>query len=324
MPSCWFVRSTTRSLSSLEKDDGEEDSTNPGQDADEVKAMSLLLASSTAIFARVLINRENPKNGIRYVGAPGDGLSSVKSLAKRLSLPQFIVLELAFGSGVANERKLSRCFGFSRSLILRTSSGYQTLQRRGFDFDGGQRCGDFPLFPRGSGKWRCLQTCDDEFARALLSSAKGEYSLSLKKKMVDDAYFMLHLVYPYHCYENPYRYKGSPRFCTQYNNPLTEENVGPILSGTATWLTLSLWEAAGLKKTLEGLVFEPILEKGQGDYSYTYRFEKSTYQVHLSKKKNHYAFEVASLSVDGVSYDPKSPIPFREDGKIHQVSLVLA
>jgi cellobiose phosphorylase len=288
--------------------------------ADEVQA----IRSSAYIqgyYARVLINRANPLNGIRYVGAPGDGLSSVKSLQNgSLYLNSF---SWSLLSGVANEEEISSMLALADT-YLKTSSGYKLCSEEDLTLTGAKEAATSHYFPGDRENGGVFKHATMMFARALLKAAKGSYSEALKEKMVDDAYFMLHLVYPYHCYENPYRYKGNPRFCTQYNNPLTEENIGPILSGTATWLTLSLWEAAGLKKTPEGLIFEPILEKAQGDYSYTYRFERSTYQVHLSKKKNHYAFKVSSLNVDGISYDPKSPVPFFDDGKSHQVAIVLA
>jgi cellobiose phosphorylase len=306
-------------LSELEKDQTKK-ALYESYKADEVKA----IRSSCFIngyYARVLINRENPKNGIRYVGAPGDGLSSVKSLQNgSLYLNSF---SWSLLSRVASEEEIASMLSLADT-YLKTPSGYKLCSEEDLTLTGAKEAATSHYFPGDRENGGVFKHATMMFARALLSSAKGAYSLPLRKKMVEDAYFMLHLVYPYHCFENPYRYKGNPRFCTQYNNPLTEENIGPILSGTATWLTLSLWEAAGLKKTPEGLVFEPILEKGQGDYSYTYRFEKSMYQVQVSKKKNHYAFEVSSLSVDGVSYDPKSPIPFLDDGKSHQVAIVLA
>lgn len=272
-------------------------------------------------YARVLINREDPKNGIRYIGAPGDGLSNVKSLQNgSLYLNSF---SWSLLSGVASEEEISSMLSLADT-YLKTPSGYRLCSEEDLTLAGAKDAATSHYFPGDRENGGVFKHATMMFARALLSAAKGSYSVSLKKKMVEDAYFMLHLVYPYHCFENPYRYKGNPRFCTQYNNPLTEENVGPILSGTATWLTLSLWEALGLQKSPEGLRFEPVLEMGQGDIAYTYRFEKSTYQVQLRKKKNHYAFDVSSLNVDGISYDPKSSIPFLEDGKIHQVAIVLA
>jgi cellobiose phosphorylase len=113
-------------------------------------------------------------------------------------------------------------------------------------------------------------------------------------------------------------------FCTQYNNPLTEENIGPILSGTATWLTLSFFEAMGLRKEEDGLTLHPILEKGQGDLTYHYHFADGDYEVILHKKKNHYAFNVTRLTLDGVSYDPEQKLPLAHDHETHRIEATLA
>ena len=53
-------------------------------------------------------------------------------------------------------------------------------------------------------------------------------------------HWMLDRVYPFKAMEEPFVLCGNPRFCTQYNNSVTRENVGPMLSGTASWLSLSV------------------------------------------------------------------------------------
>ena len=80
------------------------------------------------------------------------------------------------------------------------------------------------------------------FVVALLKASKRVKDEELKKKMMEDASYMLDIVYPYNVLKNPYRYKGNPRFCTQYVNSITEEHIGPILSGTSTWLLLAILE----------------------------------------------------------------------------------
>jgi cellobiose phosphorylase len=287
--------------------------------ADEIKAIT----SSSYIdgyYARVLINRAAPKNGITYVGAPGDGLSSNPNLQNgSLYLNSF---SWSLLSGVADEAQIASMLDLA-DRFLRTPSGYQLCSAEDLTLTGAKEAATSHYFPGDRENGGVFKHATMMFTRALLLAAKRPYSPSLKKKMVDDAYFMLHLVYPYHCWSNPYRYKGNPRFCTQYNNPLTEENIGPILSGTATWLTLSFFEAMGLSQDQGELTLQPILEKGQGDLSYHYHFSESDYQVILHKKKNHYSFKVMNLTLDGVSRDPNDPLPLLHDQKTHVIEATL-
>jgi cellobiose phosphorylase len=286
---------------------------------DEVKAIHSS-AYIDGYYARVLINRAEPKNGIRYVGAPGDGLSTNAELkGGSLYLNSFSWSML---SGVASEEEIASMLSLA-DRFLKTASGYQLCSAEDLTLTGAKEAATSHYFPGDRENGGVFKHATMMFTRALLLASKRPYGKELKEKMVEDAYFMLHLVYPYHCFANPYRYKGNPRFCTQYNNPLTEENIGPILSGTATWLTLSLWEAMGLSRNSAGLTLQPILEKGQGDITYTYRYAQSTYEVHLHKKKNHDGFKLSSLSLDGVAQDPKEPLAMLSDGKIHHIDAVL-
>jgi cellobiose phosphorylase len=299
--------------------DEENESFYESMKEDEVKA----IRSSAYIdgyYARVLINRSAPKNGISYVGAPGDGLSNNADLKNgSLYLNSFSWSML---SGVANEEEIASMLSMA-DRFLRTSSGYQLCSAEDLTLTGAKEAATSHYFPGDRENGGVFKHATMMFTRALLLAAKRPYRKELREKMVEDAYFMLHLVYPYHCYANPYRYKGNPRFCTQYNNPLTEENIGPILSGTASWLTLSYWEAVGFSREGSHLTLQPILEKEQGDFSYTYHFVDSTYHVHLHKKKNHYAFKLASLVVDGIVADPQQPMVILKDGKSHEIDALL-
>jgi cellobiose phosphorylase len=271
-------------------------------------------------FARVLINREKPLNNIRFVGAPGDGLSSIKSLQNGSLYLNSLSWSLL--SGVANEPEISSSLALA-DRYLKTSSGYQLCSEEDLTLTGAKQAATSHYFPGDRENGGVFKHATMMFARALLIAAKRNYALALKEKMVEDAYFMLHLVYPYHCFSNPYFFKGNPRFCTQYNNPLTLENVGPILSGTATWLTLSLWEACGFSCEKDGLHFAPILEKDVGQLTFSFLHQGVRYNVSVQKPVGHYAFEVASLTADGVALDPKQPVPFIKEPSSHTIAIVL-
>ena len=78
------------------------------------------------------------------------------------------------------------------------------------------------------------------FVVAILKASKKVKDNKLKQQLLDDAEYMLNIVYPFNVLKDPYKYKGNPRFCTQYVNSITEEHIGPIQSGTSTWLLLAL------------------------------------------------------------------------------------
>jgi cellobiose phosphorylase len=271
-------------------------------------------------YARVLINRSSPKNGIRYVGAPGDGLSSVKSLQNgSLYLNSF---SWSLLSNVANEGEIASMLKLADT-YLKTPSGYKLCSEEDLTLTGAKEAATSHYFPGDRENGGVFKHATMMFTRALLLAAKRPYSESLRQAMVEDAYFMLHLAYPYHCHENPYVYKGNPRFCTQYNNPITQENFGPILSGTATWLTLSLWEAMGFSFTPEGLTLQPILALEDTAVSYHLVHQGVTYEVSLVKPRGSSGFKIRKISFDGVEKDPAKPLPILQKPSIHHIDVVL-
>lgn len=260
-------------------------------------------------YARVLINRKNPKNGITYVGAPGDGLSSAKPL--RNGSLYLNSLSWSILSGVATEEEISSMLLLADT-YLKTPSGYKLCSAEDLTLTGAKEAATSHYFPGDRENGGVFKHATMMFTRALLEGAKRDYSRALKEKMVDDAFFMLSLVYPYHSLQNPYLFKGNPRFCTQYNNSVTQENIGPILSGTATWLTLSLWEMAGFKAKNASLSFHPCLPKETARFAYSFLFQGCRYEVAVEKEKDHYAFAVASLTLNGEQQDPFTPLLVRE------------
>ncbi|MBQ1386225.1 MAG: hypothetical protein IIY75_05465, partial [Erysipelotrichales bacterium] len=68
-----------------------------------------------------------------------------------------------------------------------------------------------------------------------------------------------------------------PRFCTQYNNSETGEGIGPVLSGTASWLTLAIYEIAGIHYENGKLDIRP-LPAGES-LSYTLNVQGKTLNV---------------------------------------------
>jgi cellobiose phosphorylase len=271
-------------------------------------------------YARVLINRAKPLNGIRYVGAPGDGLSSVKSLQNgSLYLNSF---SWSLLSGVASEEEIASMLPLVDT-YLKTTSGYQLCSEEDLTLTGAKEAATSHYFPGDRENGGVFKHATMMLSRALLVAAKRPYPEALRKTMIEDAYFMLRLVYPYHVLSNPYVYKGNPRFCTQYNNPLTQENIGPILSGTATWLTLSFFEIAGFHFGKEGLTLSPILPPEATTFAYRLIHQGCTYEVKIHKPQDSSGLSVVSLFEDGNQKDPAKPLPIFEKDHFHTIEIEL-
>lgn len=123
---------------------------------------------------------------------------------------------------------------------------------------------------------------------AMIKGAKTVKDEALAKRLSEFAYWMVKWVLPYHTLENPFEVCGNPRWCTQYNNSITGENIGPTLSGTSTWMLLTLIEVFGVDYGENELVINPILEEAQRALSYTVRFFDTYYKVPIDKPEGFY------------------------------------
>ena len=121
----------------------------------------------------------------------------------------------------------------------------------------------------------------------MLKAAKWVKDEQLAKRLLDLAWFMIGKTLPYTTLDTPYITKGNPRFCTQYNNSETGENIGPMLSGTASWLTLALFELLGINDSEDGLSFAPLLAGGE-DMAYTMQRNGVQLQVTITGKNGHF------------------------------------
>ena len=83
--------------------------------------------------------------------------------------------------------------------------------------------------------------------------------------------------------ENPFVLKGNPRYCTQYNNSQSGENIGPMLSGTASWLALTLFEMLGIEYTKDGISLSPVIFPGKTEMSYKIKTGGATLDVTVRK-----------------------------------------
>ena len=132
---------------------------------------------------------------------------------------------------------------------------------------------------------------------------------------------MLDIVMPYRVLENPFKYKGNPRLCTQYNNSITEENIGPVLSGTSTWLTLAIMESLGVEIKTDGIQLSPALREEDTSITYSVKSKSYTLQVTIIKEKGQVCDNSnVSISVDSKPYDSLFIKDFN-DNLVNQVVL---
>lgn len=121
-------------------------------------------------------------------------------------------------------------------------------------------------------------------AVASLKCAKTVKDKNLGERLSSFAYGILENVLPFKTLENPFVTKGNPRFCTQYTNSETGESVGPMLSGTASWLTLAVFEILGISYTADGIRLSPMLPESAENISFTIK-NGAVYHVIVKKKR---------------------------------------
>ena len=267
-------------------------------------------------YARVLINRENCKT--TYVGAIGDGLSEHQEIDNG----SFYLNSFSWSilSSIANEEEVASMIEYVDK-YLKTSVGYRLASEEDLTITGNRDSATSHYFPGDRENGGVFKHATMMFVNACFKAAKKVESAKLKERLLDDAFFMLEHVYPYVDAENPYIKKGNPRFCTQYCNPFTSEDMGPILSGTATWLILNIKEFSGIPFLGDG--FSPLLPKEVGQFSFSYRNAEASYRVEIKKPKGRYAFRPSCLTFDGEKMRIEDVRFDKKDGATHHISLIL-
>ena len=187
-------------------------------------------------YARVLINRSGSK--YKYVGTPNDGLSLLDDFKGSLYLNS---MSWSILSDVASEEEIKSMIALVDK-YLKTKAGYKLCTPHDLTLCGSKEAATEQYFLGDRENGGVFKHATMMFVVALLKASKKVKDKALQKTLLDDAEYMLNIVYPFNVLNNPHKYKGNPRFCTQYVNSMTEEHIGPILSGTSTWLFLALQE----------------------------------------------------------------------------------
>lgn len=226
-------------------------------------------------FARCLIN-DNREGGYTYLGAGGDGLSLDPNLDGSYFLNSYSWSILA---GVATEEQIRTMLQIVKK-HLKTEAGLKLCTLVQFDRLK-VNTGTALYFPGDRENGGVFKHAAMMATVASLKAAKAVRDELLARELAELAFFMIDRTVPYGTMDRPFTIKGNPRFCTQYNNSETCENIGPMLSGTASWLTLAIYEFLGADVTEHSITLTPIMVPGRERMSYTIRLADSRLKVEV-------------------------------------------
>lgn len=265
-------------------------------------------------FARVLFNRY--KNGeFSYLGAGGDGLSADPEVDGSYFLNSFSWSILA---GCAGEEQIETMLNVIE-MRLKTPFGLKLVTPAALGKVSSHTASDeyFPGDRENGGvfKHACMMA-----TTAMFKAARSVKDTQLAARLGRIGYWLLDITLPYRTLEAPFEICGNPRFCTQYNNSETGENIGPMLSGTSTWLTLSLLEALGVEHTAEGISIDPILREDERELAFVLKLEDTSYRISVSKPEGFRRSldSLVHVTLDGHEQESHL-VPAQSDHKSHEM-----
>ena len=262
-------------------------------------------------YARCMMNDDRI---YKYIGSTGDNLSLDPEINGSYYLNSF---SWALLSGVASEDEISSMLDII-DRYLKTEAGLKLCTPINYDLLGVVTGTSF-YFPGDRENGGVFKHAAMMATVASLKAAKTIKDPQLSARLKDLAFFMIDKTLPYRTLEDPYVLKGNPRFCTQYNNSETGENIGPILSGTASWLTLALYEVCGLNIDGNILTIDPIVNRPH--FSYTLNINGTVINVDIDAQNNYRITDSAEYRLDGKSVFSSIALP--ADGKTHEIKVIL-
>ncbi len=269
-------------------------------------------------YARALIN-DGREGGYTYLGAGGDGLSADPDIDGSYFLNSFSWTIMA---DIADEEQIEQMLQKVEK-YLKTDAGLKLCTLIHFDLLGVNTATSI-YFPGDRENGGVFKHAAMMAATAALQAARSVADTDLAGRLMSLAYFMIDKTLPYKTLETPFQTKGNPRFCTQYNNSETGENIGPILSGTASWLTLAVFEAFGIHREGGMLNFSPVLRESQTRLRYGLKLNQDGTALTVDIESRDGAFRVRKESrfvLDGRPCSGRFPVP--DDGAEHLLQIFL-
>ncbi len=265
-------------------------------------------------FARVLFNRSD-KPELEYLGAAGDNLQ-VEDAPGSYFLNAFSWSVL---SDCADETQIETMLD-SLDNYLKSPYGFRLCST--VDYAKIAPKIDVALYyPGDRENGGVFKHANMMAAAAMLKAAKQVENKALAERLANTAYWVIDMILPYRTLKSPFTVCGNPRWCTQYNNSDSGENIGPTLSGTSTWLLLCLFSCFGVEFTADALICEPLLRTSDTSLKVKVNSGVAEYDIHISKPEGFFrSKEGIALTVDGNAIDGTA-VPVFSDGASHKVEV---
>ena len=265
-------------------------------------------------FCRVLFNRSN-KPEIEYLGAAGDNLQ-VEDAPGSYFLNVFSWSVLA---DCADEAQITSMLD-SMDNYLKSPYGFRLCSTVNYSKIAPSI--DVALYyPGDRENGGVFKHANMMAAAAMLKAAKSVKDVKLAERLADTAYWVIDMILPYRTMKSPFTVCGNPRWCTQYNNSDSGENIGPTLSGTSTWLLLCLFSCFGVEFTSDALIVEPLLRKEETNFNVTVNSGLAVYDINVSKPAGFKrTAEGVKVTCDGQAL-ADAKVPVFTDGKTHKVEV---
>lgn len=267
-------------------------------------------------YARLLFNQYP---GFTHAGAEGDGLDTDGS-GGTFFLNSF---SWSILSGVANDAEIASMLEVVRTK-LKTPYGLKLVSPNDLSRVVPDAA-SAEYFPGDRENAAVFKHASMMAVSAMLDAAKRVADSTLAKELASEAWTMVDLVYPARTMANPFVLAGNPRFCTQYNNSETGENIGPLLSGTSTWFILALLKAYGIELSGSGLVMDPVLRADSKDTALSLVMGDAKLRVRYSKPDGFRRARDSKLTLtfDGTPLDG-NVIPLPLPAGSHELAVTLS
>jgi len=265
-------------------------------------------------YARAMLG---PDHKYKYLGAGGDGLSADENIDGTYFLNSF---SWSILSGVADEEQI-RIMLEKVKKYLWTDAGLKLCTPAALErLADGTAAGHY--YPGDRENGGVFKHAAMMAVVAMFKAAKKVNNIYLAKELSELAFDMIDKTLPYKSLENPLVLKGNPRFCTQYNNSFTGEHCGPMLSGTASWLALAVFEIYGIEYSSSGISINPLLPFDEVNSIYLVRCAGTEYEIEASKpsgfsREN----ENTKYYLDGKEVEKLKDI--KPDGKKHKIKIIM-
>ncbi len=283
--------------------------------SNEVKNNLQKYAWKENFFARVLFNRYNDE--ITYLGAGNDGFSNDKNINGTYFLNSF---SWSILSGVATEEQIGIMIKTVEE-YLKTPFGLRLMSPTDLSrVAKSTATGEY--FPGDRENGGIFKHATMMATSSMFKAAKEVKNKELAEKLMEVAYWMIDLVVPVNTMKNPFKTCGNPRFCTQYNNSETGENIGPTLSGTSTWLILTLFDSLGIQYSGNSIKIDPIMRSNETNIKYKLKYGNSKYLINLQKEEGFQRIvdDKVTILMDDKECN-NNVFELKDDGKSHTISI---